>query len=462
MEGKTIRPIVPKPPVPSLCSGAGTPFPVYSPRASDSEHDDAGSFEALDPRDLLPTPLSSPLSGPTWRLDDDDDDNDKQHHHRQQHQQRQQLEEQQAERFFGSNPQASHLSRLNLAGGGYESDVNNDAAASCITSTAADKSEGNFSTSSSDSALHEGLSVGHQVASFLSMGDVDSIGAIFYDRDVMQQRHHPDLIKPVLRNNNNSNDNNNFDGLRKDSLDLMESGIHRPSAESTACSTACSTPSTRLIPKSPGGRRKFATCGSDATPPHRPSLRNHSQAIVKKLLGRLLNRVPLSLLLEVCSNVVATSVLTGKAVYKITLSSVKAGLAMVAEFAQKIWVYIQALEMSDLHRLMRSLERATVGYVGRVATRKLNEATFVVEEGRKSATKAIQYLAGTTSRSSRGDAGAARTQGVTEDMLSRLDKINKTSKVLDYKEREEGKLVGNERGKKKKIRCRLFAFNQVF
>ncbi|GMH82570.1 hypothetical protein TrVE_jg5078 [Triparma verrucosa] len=289
----------------------------------------------------------------------------------------------------------------------------------------------NSSNSNSDDSqpLRDGLSIGHRVASFLSLGDVDGFGAMFFDTDsrgnavpVYSGRSPPDS--------------------EESSVDLLERGMQvlfLPEASSRGSSQIDDSPS--MSPE----RTSFP---SEAAPggPSAIQIRDRG-TLVKKVMGRVLNKVPLSLALELFSHLSVTSLRTGTAVYTISKDTVKAGLAMVAHSVRRIWAYICSLELKDLLRVFNTFKDLTFGYVSKIATQRWNDATYAVEEGKKSASIAIHYLAGTAEYGDKKGKGASRRgsgggqgmegQRINEALLRRLDRINKTSKVVSYCEREE-------------------------
>ena len=108
------------------------------------------------------------------------------------------------------------------------------------------------------------------------------------------------------------------------------------------------------------------------------------------------------------------------------------------------WSYILSLQSSDLYLFLVSLQKralrataVTYGYISDATTRRWTEASAAVEEGKKSASIAIHYLAGTAEYKSGRSAAAASSGGGQADLLRRLDRINKTCKVVSYEERDE-------------------------
>ncbi|GMH76444.1 hypothetical protein TL16_g07085 [Triparma laevis f. inornata] len=278
------------------------------------------------------------------------------------------------------------------------------------------------------STLLDGLSIGHRVASFLSLGDVDGFGAMFFDTD--SRGNAVPVYSPADANRPTPDS-------EESSVDLLERGMQQlflpeePQTNSPSLSPERTSFPSEIDPGSAQTTLQIQQRGT----------------LVKKVMGRVLNKVPLSLALELFSHFSVTSLKTGSAVYTISKDTVKAGLAMVAHSVRRIWAYICSLSLQDLLRVLNTFKDATFGYVTKIASQRWNDATYAVEEGKKSASIAIHYLAGTAEYGDKKGKGASRRgsgggqgmegQRINEALLRRLDRINKTSKVVSYCEREE-------------------------
>jgi hypothetical protein len=124
-------------------------------------------------------------------------------------------------------------------------------------------------------------------------------------------------------------------------------------------------------------------------------------------------------------------------------------LLYIGNQARRIISYLRQLRLSDLVSLIKRIKNTTVGYISRIFTTKYNEASIILETGKKSASIAIHYLAGTAEyRASKSGGLHVRSDGtlrrnnsyndnISPNLLHRLNLINRTSRVVHYTEREE-------------------------
>ena len=197
-------------------------------------------------------------------------------------------------------------------------------------------------------------------------------------------------------------------------------------------------------PQSPE-RTSFPPVGPSAS--SSPLVVRRRPRLLQVLFERVCTAVPLSLALEALRHTASTTGRTGLAVGVIGRRGLRGGIQAVAARCDDVWRYVLALRSSDLFLFLVSLQRravkgaaVTYGYFSDVTTRRWTEAAVAVESGKKSASIAIHYLAGTASykngrRSS--DPSASRSGMGQADLLRRLDRINRTCTVVSYEERDE-------------------------
>jgi len=167
-----------------------------------------------------------------------------------------------------------------------------------------------------------------------------------------------------------------------------------------------------------------------------------STVLLRNVIIRLTSSIPLSLLLQLVNQVSHTSYLTTRAGVVITGKLIKHTIVTLLNAATDILNYLSTLRLKDLINLLRRIKGKTVDYVvapiRSVVQKRYTEALEAVDSGKKSASIAIHYLAGTAEYraadmngqgSRRRGSHNGQHHGTSEAMLRRLDKINKTSKV---------------------------------
>jgi len=167
------------------------------------------------------------------------------------------------------------------------------------------------------------------------------------------------------------------------------------------------------------------------------------------ITGKILQNIPLSVLLELSEGAFDTCINTSVAIYNITTSSIHTGLSMIFSLIQSAWEKIVNFRPWSVVDAIFELQRRAMG--------RTSEALATVASGVdhtcQSASAAIHYLTGNSSHglsirnghhSSRssifGNMGFGRTdsnRNVNEKLLRKLSKIDATSRVVSYMEWED-------------------------